>query len=476
MNTNTGGKTAIYLRQSLDRDQTQLAVERQREACLDLCRRRGWADTVEYVDNDTSASTGRRPHYEQMLADIESGAVRGVVVWHLDRLHRRPIELEQFMDLAKRRGLALATVTGDVDLSTDDGQFMARVMAAVARKETDRKAARQKAANAQRAKAGKAWNERTFGYDGDEIVPEEAEALRTACRDLLNGASLRGIAADWNARGLRTAKGSMWTGSQLRQVFLRARNAGLVVYDVKRAQAEARKRGEAVHLAGIVEGATAAWPAIIDRETWESVCQVLTDPKRFTGKTMGRKHLLSGIAVCGVCGRSMGTTVRRLKSGGNRPVYACKRQGCMGIVRDLEQTDALVVDVITRRLSRPDAAAALARPSVDTEALRDQINALRAQIAAAEAEYDEGLIDGRRLKGRIERVSEKLQPLENRLLGSNTARVLDGLAGAPDAPERFAALGLDRQRAVISTLCEVTIETQSKGGRFDPSAIRIDWK
>ena len=158
-------KTAVYLRQSLDRDQNALAIDRQREACLGLCQRRGWTDAVEYVDNDTSASVGRRPHYEQMLADIESGAIGAVVVWHLDRLHRRPIELEQFMDLAKRRGLSLATVTGDVDLSTDDGQFMARVMAAVARKETDRKSARQKAANQQRAKAGK------LGYQGLSDTP-----------------------------------------------------------------------------------------------------------------------------------------------------------------------------------------------------------------------------------------------------------------------------------------------------------------
>ena len=48
-------KTAIYLRQSLDRDENKLAIDRQREACLDLCRRKGWTDTVEYVDNDTSA-------------------------------------------------------------------------------------------------------------------------------------------------------------------------------------------------------------------------------------------------------------------------------------------------------------------------------------------------------------------------------------------------------------------------------------
>jgi DNA invertase Pin-like site-specific DNA recombinase len=158
------------------------------------------------------------------------------------------------MDLAKRRGLSLATVTGDVDLSTDDGQFMARVMAAVARKETDRKSARQKAANKQRAKAGKAWVQRTFGYDSDEIVPREAEAIRKASHALLNGATLWSIAKEWNATKLLTAKGCTWTGGTVRQVLARPRNAGLQVYD-----------GE------VLEGVQTAWKSIVPRDVWE-VC------------------------------------------------------------------------------------------------------------------------------------------------------------------------------------------------------------
>src|SRR5688572_28920936 len=56
-------RAAVYLRQSLDRDGTGLAVARQRDDRLKLCTDRGW-EPVEYVDNDTSASSGRvRPAY-----------------------------------------------------------------------------------------------------------------------------------------------------------------------------------------------------------------------------------------------------------------------------------------------------------------------------------------------------------------------------------------------------------------------------
>ena len=56
-----------------------------------------------------------------MLADIREGRIGAVVAWDLDRLHRRPIELEAFMALADEKQLALATVSGDVDLSTRAG-------------------------------------------------------------------------------------------------------------------------------------------------------------------------------------------------------------------------------------------------------------------------------------------------------------------------------------------------------------------
>ena len=65
-----------------------------------LCRERGWLDTLEYVDNDFSATNGkRRPAYQQMLTDIRAGEIDRIGVWDLDRLYRQPRELEDLIDL-----------------------------------------------------------------------------------------------------------------------------------------------------------------------------------------------------------------------------------------------------------------------------------------------------------------------------------------------------------------------------------------
>ena len=154
------GTAACYLRQSVDKLGDELAISRQREDCLKLCEERGWTP-VEYTDNDISATSGKRPAYEQMLADIRAGGIDAVVAWDLDRLHRRPIELEHFIDLADEKHLALATVGGDADLSTDSGRLFARIKGAVARAEVERKSARQKRAMRRPTREGPGARERS---------------------------------------------------------------------------------------------------------------------------------------------------------------------------------------------------------------------------------------------------------------------------------------------------------------------------
>ena len=203
----TTSPNAYYLRQSLDRDENKLAIARQRQDVLKLCERLGWDNPAEYCDNNISATKGRRKDYERLCADIADGVVKRVAVWEMDRLHRQPGELEDFMKLVAKHGVELANVAGHVDLSTPEGQLQARTRGNVAALEVAIKSRRQKRANLQRAEAGKPWMQRTFGYDGNRIVPEEAAAIRKAAHAVLNGATLYSIAQEWNRKHLRTLKG-----------------------------------------------------------------------------------------------------------------------------------------------------------------------------------------------------------------------------------------------------------------------------
>jgi hypothetical protein len=95
---------AIYCRISHDPSGERLGVQRQEDDCRAEATRRHWQITGIYVDDDRSAFSTRkpRPEYQRLLRDIQEGLVDGVLIWRLDRLHRQPRELEEFIPLTDK--------------------------------------------------------------------------------------------------------------------------------------------------------------------------------------------------------------------------------------------------------------------------------------------------------------------------------------------------------------------------------------
>src|SRR6266851_1067495 len=158
-------RAAIYVRISQDRAGAGLGVARQEEDCRALCERKGWQVARVYEDNDVSAYSRKpRPEWRQLLADISAGRIDAIVCWHVDRLTRSPRELEDVIDLHDTRGVNLATVTGQMDLSTSQGRMVARMLGSAARHEAEHKAERQARERRQKALAGQPHSSGTRGY------------------------------------------------------------------------------------------------------------------------------------------------------------------------------------------------------------------------------------------------------------------------------------------------------------------------
>ncbi len=276
-------RAAIYARVSHDPAGAGGSVDRQVAACRRLAELREWDVVVVLEDTALSAYTGQlRPGWLQALALVEAGQVDVVVAWHFDRMTRSVSDLEQLILLAEERGVVIATVAGDMDLSTDTGRMVARILAAVARAEVERKAQRQRLANEQAAREGMPHRggTRPFGYAQDHmtLVPREAEAFRTAALDVLSDASLGEIASAWHRAGLASSRSKTrgWTVPGVRQLLLNPRYAGLRSY-----------QGEVV--------GPGAWPAILDLQVHYELRARLTAR---TSAERGRRPstLLSGIA------------------------------------------------------------------------------------------------------------------------------------------------------------------------------------
>ncbi|MDE3103520.1 MAG: recombinase family protein, partial [Chloroflexota bacterium] len=174
------GAAAIYCRISDDRKGDALGVARQEQDGRALAERRGWAVAGLYVDNDVSAYSGKpRPEYRRLLENIQRGAVDALIAWHPDRLHRSPLELEEFIDIIEAARIPVVTVQGgEYDLSTASGRMTARVVGAVARHESEHKSERIRRKHEELAKGGaiSRGGDRAFGYDHDRVTVRPAEA------------------------------------------------------------------------------------------------------------------------------------------------------------------------------------------------------------------------------------------------------------------------------------------------------------
>ena len=467
-------RAAVYVRISQDRGGAGLGVARQEKDCRAMCDRLGWDVLRVYTDNDVSAYNGKpRPAYEQMIADIGAGTVGAVAVWHVDRLTRSPRQLEDVIDLADRHGLALATVTGEVDLGTPTGKMVARIIGATARQEADHKAARQARAARQAAEAGKprGGGTRAYGYtpDGLQVVPAEAAVVAEAAGRVLAGESLGSVARELNARSASTAGGGQWTSTTLRRVLISARISGRREYTPR----SRGHRGERPVLGEIV--ADAVWPAIVTTEESDRLRQMLTRPERRTNAT-GRKYLLSGILRCGICGAGLGGRTK-----GDTPRYVCPaapgKDACGRLATIASRTDDYVRDLVLVALESPDLVRRLhAHDDIPPE-LVASVNADETRLAQLAESYALGELTAPEWRAAREALNGRLEANRAKLTHASRAAALDGFTGSYDQLRgRWDGLDTGARRALVAAVLDrVTVKPAIRSG-WDPDRFDPDWR
>ncbi|WP_368834146.1 recombinase family protein [Mycobacterium intracellulare] len=446
-------RAAVYLRISLDHTGEGLAISRQREHCEQIIEQRGWTAVAEFVDNSISASDSRknRPGYDAMVKAYDTGQFDALVCYDLDRLTRQPRQLEDWVDAAEGKGLALVTANGEADLTTDGGRMFARVKLAVARAEVDRKSRRQRDAASQRARLGRPpLGVRLTGYTPKgETVPDEAELVRRMFKLFHSGETLRSISRTLTEEGVTTRGGRPWNPSTIRTILTNPRYAGRAIYQ------------------GKPTGELGNWEPLVSGDVFDLVQARLTDPRRVTNREgTDRRHLGSGLYVCAECDEPV--------SSWSQGRYRCRDRH---VNRSRGPIDDLVRRMIAGRLAFPDAAKLLQPAQADLAPLLDEAQRLRDRLATINADYDAGLIDGQRFASASERVRAEQQALKQRLANAGTSSALADTLNADDPPAAFLASGLMTQRGVIDALCTVRLRQGTRYSRtFDPETVEFHWK
>lgn len=420
----------------------------------------------EYVDNDISAFSGKhRPGYERMLEDIAAGRRDAVIVYNLDRLTRSSLELEQFTAVAGAAGMdQLASVTGDMDLGNDDGMFMARVLAAVATKESARKSARLKRKALETAEAGKPnGGVRPFGYEKDQmtIVEREAVVIRELAARYLAGESSASLARWLVKSEIPTAQGGMWQTTTVRQILVSPRVAGLRSHR------------------GIVIG-EAQWPAILTPEQHRQLVSLFAR-KTPNGKRTPRRYLLSGMLRCGKCGNKLFSSARR-----ESRRYVCMsgpdHGGCGHLTIVAAPVEEWLAEAVLMRIDSPamnDALAGRAAADERHSALLATLLDDQAQMRELADMWANRSISSPEWKSAREPIETRIHSTERQLSQISGDTALDGIVGHGEALRTsWESLNLTRQAAIVGAILDFATITEGKQGSVsvDPARIIPTWR
>lgn len=457
---------AIYARISSDTEGLALGVTRQVDDCRRLAARLGWPVAQEYVDNDLSAYSGKaRPGYRQMLDDLRDGLRDAVICYHMDRLTRRPVELEEFVATLDAAGVRqVRFVAGDMDLGTGDGLLIGRIMAAVAANESATKGRRMRRKNDERAAAGRphGGSQRPFGYEADKVTirPEEAAVVRDLVERYLAGESLRSLCTWLDDAGIKTVTGGPWRSPTLRGLLRSGRIAGLREH-----------RGEVV--------GPAEWEPIITTADRDRVLARMAE-QAVTGRRTPRRYVLSGLLRCGRCQGKLYASPRE-----HSRRYVClngpDHRGCGRLTVVAEPLEDMLTEAVIQRLDSAELAEALTGRAGHTDAaeLSDGLAADQEQLDDLAVMFGKQEISAREWRAAREPIEARMRDRQRQL---SAATGTAALAGLPGHGEQLRAgwddLPLTRQAAIIAAVLDhAVIAPGQLGARsLDPSRVRAVWR
>jgi len=447
---------------------------------------RGGVASKHYVEDDTSAFKQKRimrfdpisgkerpvyrvirPVWQAMLQDLRDGVITSAMVYDLDRMARDPRDLEDAIEVVEHFGATIYGVGGDIDLTTDNGRFAARLAVSMANKssaDTRRRVTRKHLALS--TSGMPVGGPRPFGWSDDRLTlhPVESVHLRRWIDMSLHGASWSEIVMDSQTRGVTGTRGRPMVKSSLRQLLFSPRNCGYRMF-----------HGEIVK----VDGAQVVgqWETICTTDEWDALTSSRIIPRsQSTGLPRTAKYLLSGIARCGVC-KSRMRGVRRRVGEKNYDSYVCPPRaegGKQCVARNIAEVDRLVTDTLME-VKLPPAGAASASAGWDRQAALTSAEArLEGYVQdAARGKITDSMLY--RMLPIIEEEISELQKVKAAWLQSRNQRML---ATTTWDAATWGKLTVNQKRGALSAvILAVEIHPVEGVGRpFDPTKIKIVWR
>jgi site-specific DNA recombinase len=369
-------RVAIYVRVSTEEQAEHgYSIDAQLDTLRTYCTMYSKVIFKEYVDRGISGkSMINRHELQQMLKDAKDHLFDEVLVWKINRLARKNIDLLQMVDLLDKNNIAFRSFSENFETATPMGKFALQMMGAVGELERNTIVENVKMGLKQRAKMGKHNSKAPLGYEiivsangGSrnrettlKIVPEEATIIQKIFEMFAVGRGFRSIANELNHAGYTTKCNNPFSVCAVKDIIDNPFFVGRLRYNRYENWSERRRKGKNPN--PIVSDAV--HPAIISHELWDKVQYLRqinndTPVKRFDGGD----YLLTGLIRCPQCGGMMAScrTHSTLKDGTKlvRMYYSCnnfRTKGsavCSANSIRKQEAEEFVLDRLTAVLSRP---------------------------------------------------------------------------------------------------------------------------
>ncbi|ASS67596.1 MULTISPECIES: recombinase family protein [unclassified Paenibacillus] len=403
-------RVAIYARVSTEEQaEYGYSIDAQLDNLKNYCQLYNKQIVDEYVDRGVSGKSMKgRYELQRLLLDAKEGRFDEVLVWKINRMARKNIDLLQIVDILDKHNIAFRSFSENFETATSMGRFALQMMGAVGELERNTIVDNVKMGHKQRAKTGRHNGKVPLGYRIVEIpgtgrgknsqiviVEEEAILVRKIFEMYAGGHGLRAIANSLNQQGYTTKRNNTFSSCAVRDILDNPMFVGKIRYNQYENWAEKRRKGKTENPI-LVQG---HHPAIIADDLWEKVELLRKKKSKMPKKRFEGEYLLTGLIRCPECGAAMtaSRTVNQMKDGTKvtRMYYSCGRFKSQGSsvchansIRKVEAEKA-VTQRIQGVLTKPPLLKAIVRSINERKSnrikpLQDELTGVKARISKLE--------------------------------------------------------------------------------------------
>ena len=367
----THNRVALYARFSSENQRSE-SIDAQIRAMKAYCKQNNFVIVETYIDEAKSATTDRRPAFQQMIQDSSTHTFNILLVHKLDRFARNRYDSAVYKRELKKNGVTVYSVLENLD-NSPESIMMEAVLEGMSEYYSQNLAREvMKGMRETAIQCRHTGGIPPLGYDVDPsskkliINEDEADTVKLIYEMYSQGYGYSAILDRLHDLNRKTKLGRDFRKNSLYSILSNPKYQGMYVFN--RASAKSTVGTRNTHLYKddddiiFVEGGC---PQIVDAKVYAKVQAILTEHKHTGGRANAKEsYLLSRKVFCRECGKAMVGNARY--SGRSKLLYVTyrcpsRKYACTNKEINRDYLESYVVELVEREILNSNSLSRLQR-------------------------------------------------------------------------------------------------------------------